>query len=387
MTVQRTVELAVKLVDQVSATAKQMQASADDAKTSVVALETAQDSVNESIGNTRDNLTSVSEEVRRVQSSTEDAVENINSAIGTVSVPDIGADIDALKKEISDGIGTVSVPDMSSEIERIKTQVSDAIGTVDTSSIEQSVQTSLDGIDSALSETQAKIDRTVGEAKASLDTVDTSSIEQSVQTSVDRVKDEVGTAKRKIDALPSEAVSPTDRTKQKLEEVSDKARETSADVDSAMKDAQTSIMETQTRQALELATLMGIKESVGSVISGVTQLGLVSDETAQSLGKINAGFQLMAGAATGLKTLQIVMTALNTQTAINASLNTFLSVIRKPAIGAAAVGLGLGAMAGVAGMYLYTSNTSNKQVTVNVTDTANKETNQEIYRVVNGGAL
>lgn len=273
MTVQRSVELTVKLVDQVSATAKQMQASADEAKESVVSLEHAQDSVNINIESTRKSLDDVVTDARSTQTETSRIVQSIQDVVDSVEV---------------------HTPDVDSSIAKVRTD--------------------LDG-------------------------------------------------------------------------VSSKAKSTATQVKTSMAEADESIIATQTRQALELATLMGIKESVGSVISGVTQLGLVSDETAKDLAKVNAGFQLVAGAATGLKTLQVLMTALNTQTAINASLNTFLSVIRKPAIGSAIVGLGLGAMAGVAGMYLYTSNNSSKNVTVNVTDTASETTKGEIFRVVNGGAV
>lgn len=325
MTVQRSVELTVKLVDQVSATAKQMQSSADSAKESVVALEQAQDSVDDSIIRVRRNLDDAVVDARSMQAETSRIIEEIGGSMDGLSM-DVSTDcFDGVRESIEDVVTQASsIPD----------RIAPAVDTA-----------------------EEDLDRLTGKARSTATGVDSA-----VSPSIDKVEGD-------------------------LDGVSSKARSTSSQVKTAMAEADESIIAVQTRQALELATLMGVKESVGSIISGVTQLGLVSDETAKDLAKVNAGFQLVAGAATGLKTLQVLMTALNTQTAINASLNTFLSVIRKPAIGSAVVGLGLGAMAGVAGMYLYTSNNSSKNVTVNVVDTASDTTKGEIFRVVNGGAV
>ena len=107
------------------------------------------------------------------------------------------------------------------------------------------------------------------------------------------------------------------------------------------------------------------------------------------LGKINAAFGIMAGAAGTLKAIQGAMAALNVATAINASLNSFNAVLQNPAM-LAGVGLAAGAAIGVAGTYLVMNqDQSSTSTTINVVD-GSEGRNQfgaEVYDIVNGGAL
>jgi hypothetical protein len=213
-----------------------------------------------------------------------------------------------------------------------------------------------------VSATARQMEESADSAKQSVD---------ALEQSVDNANSSISTAKTGLDTV----VVQSESAKQAVRE----------DTVAMERD----IMAVQTKQALELSTLMAVKESVSAVTGGMIALGMVSDETAQDLMKVNAGFQLISGAATGLKALQVLMTGLNAQTAINASLNTFLSVVRNHALGMAAVGLGLGAMAGVAGMYLYSNNQSSKTVNIEVTGgtEAQRDTASQIYSIVNGGPL
>lgn len=137
----------------------------------------------------------------------------------------------------------------------------------------------------------------------------------------------------------------------------------------------------------QLTTLMGIREGVSAVTGGIIGLGIVSDETAQDLQKVNAAFSVMAGAVTSIKALQAVMTTLNATEAVGAALAGLRAALSSPA-GIIAVGAGIGAAAGVAGALLMTSNsTTNNSTTINVTDTTPQQSVSEIYQVIGGGAL
>lgn len=137
----------------------------------------------------------------------------------------------------------------------------------------------------------------------------------------------------------------------------------------------------------QLTTLMGIREGVSAVTGGIIGLGIVSDETAQDLQKVNAAFSVMAGAVTSIKALQAVMTTLNATEAVGTVLAGLRTALSSPA-GIIAVGAGIGAAAGVAGALLMTSNsTTNNSTTINVTDTTPQQSVSEIYQVVGGGAL
>lgn len=239
----------------------------------------------------------------------------------------------------------------------------------------------VDGVSATAKQIQASTD----DAKVSVDALDASM--DRVGASIDSVKSDLSSVKVESGVTSSKVKTDATEIDGRLDATLAHAKSVQTQMDQTATKIKGSISEMQTQQALELSSLMGIKESVGSVIGGVTALGLVSQETAQDLAKVNAAFQLMAGAATGLKTLQVLMTSLNAQTAINASLNTFLSVVRNHALGMAAVGAGLGAMAGVAGMYLYTNNQSSKTVNINVDGGGSSAVAQEIYTVINGGAL
>lgn len=137
----------------------------------------------------------------------------------------------------------------------------------------------------------------------------------------------------------------------------------------------------------QLTTLMGIREGVSAVTGGIIGLGIVSDETAADLQKVNAAFSVMAGAVTSLRALQAVMTTLNATEAVGAVLASLRTALSSPT-GIIAVGAGLGAAAGVAGALLMTTNNSTTNTTnITVTDATPQQATSEIYQIVGGGAL
>ena len=137
----------------------------------------------------------------------------------------------------------------------------------------------------------------------------------------------------------------------------------------------------------QLTAMMGLREAVSATTSGLIGLGVVSDETAQDLNKINAAFSIFAGAVTTLKSVQAVMTTLNGATAVNAALNAFNAVLQSPAK-LAVVSLAAGAAIGAAGSYLITNNNSSSSTTnIHVDNTTPKQAQTEIFQIVGGGAL
>lgn len=137
----------------------------------------------------------------------------------------------------------------------------------------------------------------------------------------------------------------------------------------------------------QLTALMGFREAVSAVTGGIIGFGLVSDEAAQDLQKVNAAFSVFAGAVTTIKAVQGVMTTLNTATAIQGVLNTYNAVISSPAK-MAGVGIALGATAGVAGALMLTQNSSSSKTTNITFESTTPQTAQsEVINLVTGGAL
>ena len=168
-------------------------------------------------------------------------------------------------------------------------------------------------------------------------------------------------------------------------------RETEAETKAALSSMQAE-MENAKRQAeqldlvAQLTTLMGIREGVSAVTGGIIGLGIVSDETAQDLQKVNAAFSVMAGAITTIKTLQAVMQTLNASEAVGTVLAGLRTALTSP-WGAVAVGAGLGAAAGIASSLLMTTNNNNVTNNFQIQDTTPQQSVSEIYQVVGGGAL
>ena len=114
-------------------------------------------------------------------------------------------------------------------------------------------------------------------------------------------------------------------------------------------------------------------------------LGMVSDESAEALAKVNGAFALFSGAVTAIKSVQAVMTTLNASSALYATIQTYLQGLKNPLLlGGAIVGAGV---AGAVGGYFLSQNNSSNNTTINVTGTSQTATatlSQEVYQV---GAL
>jgi len=139
----------------------------------------------------------------------------------------------------------------------------------------------------------------------------------------------------------------------------------------------------------QVAVLMSVKESVSSVTNGLISLGIVSGDDAVALQKLNAGFQILTGFATGIKALQAVSEALKTSELGLAIVETFRSVMESP-WKAALVGIGVGAAGGVLAATMAsnggTTNNSNTQIVIENT-ASNVETASGINATISGGRI
>ena len=243
----------------------------------------------------------------------------------------------------------VAIDDMNGSVERSE-QVLDG------------VQSTLDTVGAKARETSNNVSAQAGQASQSA---------QNAAQGVQRATDEIG---------------------MDLEDMTAQARSKASEIEAIAEGAKDSVADAK-RQVeqidllTQLTSLMGIREGVSAVTGGIIGLGVVSDETAQDLNKVNAAFSLMAGAITMIKSLQAVMTTLNATEAVGAVLASLRTAVSSP-VGAAIVGTGIGVAAGLAGGLLLTSNTTNNNsTTINVSDTTPQQATSEIFTIVAGGAL
>jgi len=118
------------------------------------------------------------------------------------------------------------------------------------------------------------------------------------------------------------------------------------------------------------------------LVSGITTLGLVSDETEAKLTKVAAGFQIIAGTVNTIKSLQLIMNLLNVATLKNALLNTYNAVVQNPAA-LALVGAGAGAAISAAVILGGSSSSSSSSTTNNVSvSSSSSGTNTTVNNVI-----
>lgn len=175
----------------------------------------------------------------------------------------------------------------------------------------------------------------------------------------------------------------TEEAGKDLDDLNTKQQQTQLEIDQTKKKLDTQQLSVLT----QLTAIMGLREAVSATTSGLIGLGIVTDEQAEALNKLNAGFSIFAGVVTTLKSVQAVMTTLNGATAVNAALNAFNAVLQSPGK-MALVGLAAGTTIGAAGAFLVTNNNSSTSTTnITVDSSTPKQAQSEIFQVVGGGAL
>lgn len=188
-----------------------------------------------------------------------------------------------------------------------------------------------------------------------------------------------------------------------MQEVSDQANRDLPEVDQqvvTLEQDMTSLQQTTEATTANLAgmkneikstilTLTAMASAVNGVTNGLITLGIVSDEDAEKVKMVNAGFQVMIGMATGLKSLALVQEALNLQALKGAIINTYNSILESP-WKLALASAGLGAAAGVAVAYGTQGGSSTTAVTNNyyIRDTSGGQmSTANGISVINGGKV
>lgn len=166
------------------------------------------------------------------------------------------------------------------------------------------------------------------------------------------------------------SLEATDRQSKKTEDALGRtevqAQATSEQIRRTNSDQQTAIL----KSVETLAALHALQSGMGAITNSVRTLGLVDDETAQTLQRVTAGIQLMVGTAEAVKGVVTLFKSLNAVLKTTAIVSTFASIAENPAKGAAVLGLaglGVGAVAGA--MYSMTK-TSNTTINVQHTEQA-----------------
>lgn len=130
-----------------------------------------------------------------------------------------------------------------------------------------------------------------------------------------------------------------------------------------------------------LTALQAVQSGVTAVASSVQTLGLVDEETAQSIRKVAAGIQLVVGTAQAVKGVVTLFNTLNSVLKTTAIVSTFASIAENPAKGALIVG-GAALAAGAVAGYMYSA-TQNNNTTIKVEHT---ETARQTEAAVSTGA-
>jgi hypothetical protein len=110
----------------------------------------------------------------------------------------------------------------------------------------------------------------------------------------------------------------------------------------------------------QIATVRALHGGLAGITSGMETLGLISDDTAASLNKVNAAVGIVAGSFQLLKAGQAILETLKVTELGLAAVETYRSVLNNPAA-IALVGVAAGAAIG-AGAALYANNSSSTTV-------------------------
>ena len=114
-----------------------------------------------------------------------------------------------------------------------------------------------------------------------------------------------------------------------------------------------------------LTALHAVQSGLSAVTSSVQTLGLVDEQTAETLKKLTAGIQLVVGTAQAVKGVVTLFNTLNGVLKTTAIVSTFAAIAENPAKGALIVG-GAGLAAGAVAGYMYSATQNTHNTTINV---------------------
>ena len=180
---------------------------------------------------------------------------------------------------------------------------------------------------------------------------------------VDEISRPMERAKRSIE----ETERSSEKYNRTAEDVASQSAKASASVQRLNQDQQNAIL----KSVETLTALQAMQSGLSAITNSVQTLGLVDQETAETMKKLTAGIQLMVGTAQAVKGVVTLFNSLNSVLKTTAIVSTFASIAENPAKGALAIGA-MGVAAGAIGGYLYstTQNTNNTTITVQHESTA-----------------
>ena len=171
---------------------------------------------------------------------------------------------------------------------------------------------------------------------------------------VDEISKPMENAKRSLDNA-DKAGKQYSQTAQKVAVESAKA---SSAVQTLNRDQQGAII----KSIETLTALQAMQSGLSAVTNSVQVLGLVDDETAESMKRLTASIQLVVGTAQAVKGIVTLFNTLNGVLKTTAIVSTFAAIAENPAKGALVVGA-MGVAAGAIGGYLYSTTTTNHSTT------------------------
>lgn len=198
---------------------------------------------------------------------------------------------------------------------------------------------------------------------------------------VDKISGPMKEAARQLD----QTADSMSRTKEALDQGEGAARQVQEQMDETVQaaDRLTASQEAAVLKSVEtLSALHGIQSGLSAVTSSLSTLGIVDDETAESLRKVTAGVQLVVGTAQAVKGVTTLFQGLNSVLKTTAIVSTFASIAENPAKGALIVG-GAALAAGAVGGYMMSSINNTKSTTINV---AHESTARQAQTVMDAGA-
>lgn len=174
---------------------------------------------------------------------------------------------------------------------------------------------------------------------------------------VDEISRPMAQAKRNIE----ETERASEKYNRTAEEVSAQSAKASAKVQALHQDQTQAIL----KSVETLTAMQALQSGLSAVTSSVRTLGLVDEETAQTLQKVTAGVQLLVGTAQAIKGVVTLFQTLNGVLKTTAIVSTFASIAENPAKGALIVG-GAGLAAGAVAGYMYSATQNNNTTNITV---------------------
>lgn len=138
------------------------------------------------------------------------------------------------------------------------------------------------------------------------------------------------------------------------------------DVEASAQAAQAAIDSSSISFIKQLTAVSALRQGMSSMTNGLDTLGLISEDTANSLKKVSAATGMVVGGFQLMKAVTPIIEGLRTAELGLAAVETFRSVLNNPAA-IALVGVAAGAALGVGAMMMSQGNNNSSQTTVNQT--------------------